>query len=190
MTDVCPEIYGAALLLHPCHRADYFKACWPADWKDHLITLIRSVWETEYIPNNYPRYHRHYEDTEEPIAKRQKRQRSPDLVDNYLTSIYQETATTASNSDFDNYVSGARSRPADVPNVIAWWHRQDASPLVQLALNVLSIPAMSTECERLFSSASDLVGTARYALHDDTMERLELLRQWLRSNLIELQGET
>lgn len=30
-TDICPEIYGAALLLHPCHRRTYFDLSWKGD---------------------------------------------------------------------------------------------------------------------------------------------------------------
>jgi hypothetical protein len=48
---------------------------------------------------------------------------------------------------------------------------------------------MSTECERLFNSAANLVRMQRCSLHDDTMERLELLRQWIGRNLIVLSGE-
>lgn len=106
-----------------------------------------------------------------------------------MQSIYRDSVTAASDSDFDTYISTGRSREEDVPNVIAWWAKQRRTPLTRLALNVLSIPAMSTECERLFSSASDLVGTTRYSLHDDTMESLELLRQWLQHDLIALHGD-
>lgn len=95
-----------------------------------------------------------------------------------------------SSSNFNTYITGAISDPSDVPNVIAWWAKKDPrTPLAQLALDVLSIPAMSTECERLFSSAATLVGTARFSLQNDTMEALELLRFWLRSGLIVLRGE-
>lgn len=33
------------------------------------------------------------------------------------------------------------------------------------------------------------MGTTCYSLHDDTMERLEMLKQWLQNGIIELQGE-
>ena len=128
-------------------------------------------------------------DNQEPPSKRRRRERSPDIIDHYMQSIYRGSAAAASDSDFDTYISATRSREEDVPNIIAWWAKQRCTPLVRLALNVLSIPAISTKCERLFSSASDLVGTTRYSLHDDTMETLELLRQWLQHGFVTLRGE-
>lgn len=179
LTDVCPEIYGAGLLLHPCHRRTYFDLSWKDNdmqpWKERLLTSVRATWETEYcaastdISDN--------KRLEEPLANRQKRQRSPDLIDQHLKDLYANARPAESNSNFDTYIAGAISDPSDVPNVIAWWAKKEPrTPLAQLALNVLSIPAMSTECERLFSSTARLVGTTRFSLRDDTMEALELLR--------------
>jgi hypothetical protein len=105
-------------------------------------------------------------------------------------SVYQDTAAAGSTDDFAAYTESTRSRPQDVPNVIKWWADSERlTPLARLVLGVLSILAMSTECERLFSSASNPVGTTRNSLHDDPMERLELLHQWLKDNLMCLHGE-
>lgn len=83
------------------------------------------------------------------------------------------------------YISGARSCVQDVLNIIKWWVNSECRlPLAHLTLNVLSILAMSTECECLFSSTSNLVGITHYLLHDNTIEHLKLLWQWLHNNLI------
>ena len=82
-----------------------------------------------------------------PQAKWQKRQLLPDIINQHITLIYQNQQPATSN-DFDAYIAGARSREIDVKNVIAWWAKQERhTPLTQLALDVLSIPAISTECE-------------------------------------------
>jgi hypothetical protein len=188
LTDACPEIYGAALLFHPCHRQTYFNVYWTeklAVWKDRLLSLVKSTWQTEYCE-----FDAADDADDEPTAKRARRERSPDIFDRHMESIYQNAATTTDSDDFTGYTTGTRSRPQDVPNVIKWWaDTERRSPLARMALDVLSIPAMSTECERLFSSASHLVGTTRYSLHDDTMEQLELMRQWLRQGIIQLTAD-
>ena len=46
------------------------------------------------------------------------------------------------------------------------------------ALDTLSIPAMSAECERVFNSAKKLITPERNALADDTIEACECLKAW------------
>lgn len=143
--------------------------------KECLLTLVKATWEAEYVANNLQPRPRSQDN--EHSVKRQKQERSPDLFDRHIQSVYQDSVTAAGESEgnFNAYINSARSRGVDVPNIIQWWAEKQPSPLVQLALNVLSILVMSTECEHLFSSASNLVGTARFSLHDETMEALELL---------------
>jgi hypothetical protein len=50
--------------------------------------------------------------------------------------------------------------------------------LRQLALDLISIPAMSTEVERVFSQAKRLITTDRNRMNDETIEVLQLLKNW------------
>jgi hypothetical protein len=191
-TDDCHEIYAAGLLFHPCHRQGYFDNAWTEERdtqiKEEMLRNVKSVWATQYcsgfLNNNAV-------DEGEKPAKRQRRDRSPDEIQRHLQSTYKDSASaTVTDDDFDAYVTGSRLDLEEVTNVISWWVKQRRwTALKQQALDVLSIPAMSTACERLFSSAGDLVGMRRYSLHDDTMERLECLRQWLQNGLVRLTGE-
>ena len=52
------------------------------------------------------------------------------------------------------------------------------------ALDTLSIPAMSAECERVFSSAKKLITLERNALADDTIEACKCLKVWWDQGLI------
>ena len=47
-----------------------------------------------------------------------------------------------------------------------------------MALDLLSIPVMSTEVERVFSSVKRLVTADRNRLQDNTIEVLQLLKHW------------
>lgn len=143
------------------------------------------MWETEYCKPDATN-----DANKEPVAKRAKYEHSLDIINHFMELIYHNKAAAADNNNFNTYVSGARLCVQDVLNIIKWWaNLERQSPLAHLVLNVLSILVMSTECERLFSSVSNLVGSTRYSLHDGTMERLELLRLWLQNGIIELQGE-
>jgi hypothetical protein len=57
--------------------------------------------------------------------------------------------------------------------------------LRQLAFDTLSIPAMSAEIERVFSSAKKLLTPERNQMDDDTIEVNELLRYWWTRGLIQ-----
>jgi hypothetical protein len=61
------------------------------------------------------------------------------------------------------------------------WHvdNQHGFPtLYQMALDTLSIPAMSTECERVFSSTKKLLAPMRNGFKEDIIEATECLKAW------------
>ncbi len=50
-----------------------------------------------------------------------------------------------------------------------------------MALDVLSIPLMSAECERVFSAAKILISDRRNSLKEEVIEACSLLRHWLKA---------
>ena len=63
-------------------------------------------------------------------------------------------------------------------NPIAWWAQELLPSIRQWAFDTLSCPAISCECERVFSSAKKLITPERNALGDDLIEALECLKAW------------
>jgi hypothetical protein len=53
-----------------------------------------------------------------------------------------------------------------------------------MALDYLTIPAMSAEPERVFSGAKITLSDRRYRMGDDALEALECLKSWQRDGLI------
>ena len=72
-------------------------------------------------------------------------------------------------------VSNQRCKPKELTN---WWKDQPQSDLSMMAWDTLAIPAMSAECERIFSSASRLVTSLRESLQDEVIEANECLKNW------------
>ncbi len=67
-----------------------------------------------------------------------------------------------------------------------WWERRDDYPrLSRMALDVLSIPPMSAECERLFNVAGQMVSPFRTRLEASTIGITQTVRSWVRSGLID-----
>ena len=56
-----------------------------------------------------------------------------------------------------------------------------------MALDILSIPAMSAALERLFSLANITISDRRNRIHGETTEAIECLKSWRRSPDFNLQ---
>jgi hypothetical protein len=54
-----------------------------------------------------------------------------------------------------------------------------------MAVDLFSAPAMSSECERVFSQAKKLVTDERNRLAADTIEACECQKNWLRHGIVQ-----
>src|ERR1700709_1148556 len=74
----------------------------------------------------------------------------------------------------------------------SWWleeRQQRLYPnLSKIALDILTIPAMSAAPERLFSSAMITISDRRNRLHSDTTEAIECLKSWTKIQTIKLES--
>ena len=79
-----------------------------------------------------------------------------------------------------NYVNGKPKKLDITFNPIDWWIGKKTTypTLYQYAINTLSCPAMSTECERVFSSTKKLLTPQRNLLAEDIIETCECLNTW------------
>ena len=75
-----------------------------------------------------------------------------------------------------------------VPDIIRYWASKSCDPgwkdLSRMALEYLSIPAMSAEPERVFSGAKISLSHRRCSMGDDALEALECLKSWQRDGLV------
>jgi hypothetical protein len=72
----------------------------------------------------------------------------------------------------------------DAPAAIEWWSQpsqhQRFANLHRMALDLLSIPAMSAEPERLFCECKCILTPDRHSMHADTLEAVEGLKSFNR----------
>jgi hypothetical protein len=82
--------------------------------------------------------------------------------------------------EYDRYCQADLVWECEKP--LKWWledTQQKAYPnLSKMAIDILSIPAMSAEPERLFSSAKITITDRRNRLGVETIEALECLKSW------------
>jgi hypothetical protein len=100
-----------------------------------------------------------------------------DEIDEFLNSTNEDTW---GDDSFDRFINGLLTVFAANNRVIAHVVKEGNLPagIRQQALDLLSIPAMSTELERVFSSAKLLVSHRRSSLLAETIEICKLLRYW------------
>ena len=65
-------------------------------------------------------------------------------------------------------------------NIIKWWLAQEAvwPSLAKMVFDMFIIPAMSAECERVFSSLKLMIIDRRNVFKEEAIEANECLRHW------------
>jgi len=71
----------------------------------------------------------------------------------------------------------------DEVKILDWWllQRERYPRLFNMAMDLLSIPAMSSENERSFSQAKLVITSQRHRLDPTTIQQLTCLKAWNRS---------
>ena len=169
MTESSP-VYIAALVLHPGYKWLYFEDNWSEhlDWISDAKYKMQKFWDSSYKP---------------------------------IDSATQILATATSQDDLNTFRAWEQSRKRtrvlgdeyqrycnteivdDITDPRVWWQessqRLNYPNLGIMALDILSIPAMSAEPERLFSGAKITITDRRNRIGIEAIEALECLKSWL-----------
>jgi hypothetical protein len=156
--------YTAATVLIPSQKWTWIEDNWAPEWIVLAKASVQQFWDNQYKPAHQPvipSIEPVQEKTEHQIWLEQKRRQTP-VVDEYIK--YSQAPITP------EFVSKA------------WWiepaQRATYPNLAIMALDILSIPAMSDEPERLFSGASITITERRNRLGVESIEALECLKSW------------
>jgi len=93
-----------------------------------------------------------------------------------------------SQDEYEDYCSREPYNPK--VTAIQWWaeeQQQERWPrLSAFAFDILSIPAMSDEPERVFSGGRRTVSWERMKLGREMLEKTECLKSWYRSDILKV----
>ncbi len=175
-TDQTP-IYIAAVVLDPSWKWSYFYEHWThhPEWIPAAKRKVTKLWNE------------HYKSTatapdiqEEPITKKP--------VENTFCQWYEQRAAPA--ILIDEYTAYCEEPVVDIKAIttpIEWWQdpiqRRRYPNLSLMALDILSIPAMAADAERLFSAAKLTVTDKRGSLEATTIELIQCLKSWNKSSI-------
>jgi hypothetical protein len=184
MLDDCPAYY-AALALHPAYRWDYFERTWQEkpDWIEKAQSCVRRLWLDEYkllpitLVNNEPVAKRRRLETSSPFERYQHEQRR--------TSKSVETKAPE-RDEYSRWLEDVNPEDTDIQDPRTYWlTKQNQYPrLSRMALDILTVPAMSAECERLFSATGQMVSACRSRLDASIIGLTQSLRSWLKAGII------
>ena len=168
--------YYAATILHP-----YYKTYCDTVWSDKPEWLIANN-------RNFCALWQLYSASPHKV-------RRPKIVmsdmDDAIDSLINPSVSINNTTDDDEFEQWKRSEPRaekgsnHANNPIKYWvELRDRYPnLSKLALDMLSIPASSCECERLFSELRDLLEPRRRATKPQLLAAIQCVRRWQRAGL-------
>ena len=114
----------------------------------------------------------------ETIAVAARRPFQPASV--FMDQDYFEEEPPPVMDEINAYLTLPRLQDVDA---LVWWkdHKAQFPRLSKMAFDFLTIPVMSSECERVFSQAKLILSTQRQSLSSDTINKLQCLKNWRRN---------
>jgi hypothetical protein len=178
-------VYLAALILHPAFRWSTVES----QWGDHPDWLVRGKAAVQELWEEY----RNLPVEQETIPEQPTVPSKTTDLDDFMASIRKLSTRPAPlpSATRDEYVEWvATTDPGDclVDNPIQYWllRRRQYPRLSRMAIDVFSIPAMSTEPERIFSLAGQMVTAQRGRLQADIIGAAQCISSWEKSGVIQI----
>jgi hypothetical protein len=116
------------------------------------------------------------------------KEREPDIFDQIAESLLPQ-ARPPSQDEYQDYTTYFDQIDLGALSALQWWsqdpQRKRWPKLSQMALDILSIPAMSDEPERVFSGARRTISWERMALGEETIEAIECIKHWKKSGILD-----
>jgi hypothetical protein len=177
--------YIAAIVLDPTVKWEHFNT-WDPEWQPNMKAAMKDFWESKYRSSTG--LGSYSSTTQSPpilesdnkyLKWRQKQKGLQTLV---------QSQTTAVRDEYNRYIN-IEPLVLEEENATAldYWVRslqRTRLPLLsKMAIDIHSIPAMSSEPERVFSGAKHTVSDQRNSLKAETIELLECLKSWFRLGL-------
>ena len=170
LSDQMP-VYIAAIVLYSELKFAYLDRHWEKKWAIEARTKMRSFWNTQY------------KSTAIELHPQLCSETSAESVNEFEAWFHTDRLTSKDIDELEHYL--AQSVVPDLlRSACQWWLEpsqcQMYPNLFRMAIELLSIPAMSAEPERLFSGAKLTISDQRASLQAQTIEATECLKSWFR----------
>jgi hypothetical protein len=169
-------VYYTAVCLHPYYK-HYCEKSWrdKAGWLEANNSALQLLW-AQYKPQT--------------IAIIRQREPASGSIDDAIDALVSQDDSSEFHSDeYDNWrkyePKWTRQQFEQDGDVIKYWIglRSKYPNLSRLAIDILTIPASSCDCERLFSELGDLLEPKRRQIGPQLLAALQLIRSWMRAGI-------
>ena len=173
--------YIVAIVLNPRKKWKYFKR-WNPEWQSNMEATMKKFWETTYRSSTGLVI---YTSSNRTSHKPTNNQYFKWLDDQENEAEDSENAL----DEFDLYIADHFILREEDKDRIAfdWWLESEQRTryplLLKMAIDIYSIPAMSSEAERVFSGAKYTISDLRGRLKSEIIELLECLKSWFRLDI-------
>lgn len=186
--------YAAALVLHPENRIQYIRTNWKKAWQKPAEDAVRKLWikyREKAIPTplyeDQSLFHGDDEDSEAEEEEEEGQKREPSEFELAKRSL-KDFIRPSSQDEYEIYISQDAYKIGKEVSALQWWRQEQQQRqfprLSAMALDILSIPGMSDEPERLFSGTRRTISWERSTLGAKNIEKGECLKHWKRSGLV------
>jgi hypothetical protein len=174
------SVYAAAIILHPNRKIKYIEKNWSRDLQRSAIKSVKELWE-RYRESDPPgRIITASDDFDFDMSSLAER------LDDFDLAAKEVDVDLPSNDEYKTFLAQGNIKITE--SALDWWlldaQRTTWPRLSQMAIDVLSIPAMSDEPERVFSGARRTISWERAKLGSLNIERTECLKHWMRADLV------
>lgn len=175
-------LYSAAVILHPEYGLSFLEEVWSdqGQWLLNAKQDLKDYFERWYLAS---------EDHNDPFspspsASPRPQQQPPQEQTSFEQWMKSRRPRRSElDSELERYY---RIESREVNDPVQWWadHRTTFPRLSRFALDILAIPAMASDCERAFSIAKLAISSQRHSLQDQTIEAMQMLKDWIRQGFI------
>jgi hypothetical protein len=189
--------YTAGLVLNPAVKFKYLKHQWKdqPQWYEDTRAAVKRLWQLQYKPRDPHRSqgtkraqpNRGYQPAKS--VKREGNFRDSTLFAWKNEADSDDDADVPRYDEYEQYLQEEVLEFNDsniTESAIDYWKTVEPRwpNLTRFALDALSIPAMSAECERCFSSSGNMITDNRNSLNPESIEAGECQRHWLMRKLV------
>jgi hypothetical protein len=200
LTDETPA-YRVAVALHPANKFTYFELEWAhnKEWIREAKKVVEEAYtQYEAAANQEVEEEADERQEEEDVAVstddetrldplQQARKRRQRLAATVVIASTRNAKRKRATTELDEFMARTNRADLDVDNPLEWWvqHKSDYPILSRMAFDLFSCPAMSAECERVFSQTGKVITDERNRLEPGTVAALECQKHLLRSSLLD-----
>jgi len=174
-------VYIVAMVLIPWIKWEYCESHWTEPEVRAAKVVAQKYWDDHYCGAKVG------DSTGAlgPVAITKPGGKEPGLLQAHIRRR-QVPKTKESQDEYERYCLAEPVEENDWDSALLWWEafEQQYPGLARMAKDILSIPGMSAEVERLFSSAKLMLPPTRSLLQEDGIEAGECIRSWIQNQMI------